>query len=134
LDGSRARPVRAVHAAAVPVHGGGWPGGPRAADQRTCRFRICGRRARLAWNRPSALGRARPAAYGEVGVGCGWPVASGARGSSGALAFKAQRQVTGEGKGGWFGGCAPAFCLGKPGPAGDGDVRPPVGPWSGSNR
>jgi hypothetical protein len=41
-------------------------------------------------NRPSALGRARPAAYGEVGVVAWLWLASGARGSSGALAFKAR--------------------------------------------
>jgi hypothetical protein len=56
-----------------------------------------------------------------------------ADGACGARAFKARAAgdgLTGQGAEGWFGGCAAAFCLGKPGPAGDGDVVPLVGPWS----
>ena len=124
-DGSRARrpvPVRAVlccavHAAAVPVHGGRWDWEVGRARPTSVRAG-CGSKGRRGRGRGAAgvesvLGP-RPSA--ERGLPCrprstwrwwwpgwlaGWP-ASGARGSSGALAFKAQRQVTGEGRVVWW--------------------------------
>jgi hypothetical protein len=118
-DGSRARrpvPVRAVlccavHAAAVPVHGGRWDWEVGRARPTSVRAAGCGSKGRrgrgrgaagvesvLGPTRQSAACRAARVVRGGGGGLAGW-LASGARGSSGALAFKAQRQVTGEGKG-----------------------------------